>query len=236
MGIGSIVRLYEQGNVMVTGLIGSGKDMLMANVVVRRKKPYVSNVNYGGQFFPLSIHELECGGNTYKNFISGDIKYYEYPYPHGSDVYISDCGVYFPAQFCNELNRDYKQIPVFVALSRHVGRARVHANCQNLNRIWDKLRESSDIYINCRWCKVFFGKLVVQSVRIYELADSCAKRVPPFRLERPMLDQNRIQQWEIQFQNYEIAHGRVRQKILIYFNKSNYNTHIFEEVLKNGKK
>ena len=38
----SVIRLFKRGNVCVTGLRGTGKDLLMSNVVVRRKKPYIS--------------------------------------------------------------------------------------------------------------------------------------------------------------------------------------------------
>lgn len=68
------------------------------------------------------------------------MKAYEYPYPDGTDIYIADAGIYFPSQFCNELNRDYKYFPTFMALTRHLGEANVHFNVQNLNRVWDKIR------------------------------------------------------------------------------------------------
>ena len=51
-------NMFRDGNVCVTGLRGRGKDMLVANVVLRRKAqrkplPYVSNVDYGADFLPL---------------------------------------------------------------------------------------------------------------------------------------------------------------------------------------
>ena len=59
-------------------------------------------------------------------------------------------------------------------------------------------------------------------------------RVPPFRLRRPLLNADRRQQWEIQRSNYEISHGSVVPRTLIYFNRSNYNTRIFKEMLENA--
>lgn len=231
-----IVRLFEDGNVCVCGLRGRGKDLLMANVVARRKKEYVCNVDYGGDdlhhhFKPI---DYSCGKNTYRAFISGKVKRYVYPHPDGTDIYISDAGVYFPAQYCNELNRDYGYFATFMALSRHLGDCNVHFNAQNLNRVWDKIREQSDCYIMANRCFVLFGKIVLQLVTLYELYDSALKRVPPFRLSRPLLNRERQFQWEVQKSNYDIAHGSIQRKLLIYWHKSNYNTRFFKEVLENG--
>lgn len=71
MSIKKIIKLYENGNVSVSGNCGSGKDLLQANVIVRRKKPYVSNVNYGGEFYALDFTKLDCGSN-YEDFINGN--------------------------------------------------------------------------------------------------------------------------------------------------------------------
>ena len=46
MNMRKIVKLFEQGNVCVVGLRGCGKDMLFANVIARRRQPYVSNTDY----------------------------------------------------------------------------------------------------------------------------------------------------------------------------------------------
>ena len=234
MLIRSICKLFDDGNVCVTGLRGRGKDMLMSNVVVRRGKPYVSNTDYGGDFIPFVPMEFDCGRNTYKNFLSGSINYYDFPYPDGTDIYIADAGVYFPSQYCNELNRDYGYFSTFMALSRHLGASNVHFNVQNLNRCWDKIREQSDIYIMCNGCKVLFGKFVIQRVTLYELYDSAAKRVPPFRLRTPLLNRDRKFSWEMEKSKYDISYGSIRSRWLFYTHKSNYNTRIFKEMLSNG--
>lgn len=227
-----ILHMFEDGNVCVTGLRGRGKDMLMSNVVVRRKLPYVSNVDYKGKkarfinFNPLDYDTK----NDYKSFIGGSLTPYRFPHPDGTDIYISDAGVYFPSQYCSELNRLYGGFISFMALSRHLGACNVHINVQNLNRCWDKIREQSDIYISCNKCVVFLG-FVLQLVTIYENYDSCVKRVPPFRMKRPLFNKNREQQFEIAKQNYDTSFGKVERRILFYRNKSKYDTRVFKSML-----
>lgn len=50
-----MMKHFEDGNVCVIGLRGRGKDMLQGNVIVRRKKPYISNTDYGEIFTPWSL-------------------------------------------------------------------------------------------------------------------------------------------------------------------------------------
>lgn len=206
----------------------------MGNVIVRRNKPYISNVDYGGKHIPFVPKEFDCGGNIFRNFIEGDVKRYLYPYPDGTDIYISDAGVYFPAQYCNELTKYYGYFATFMALSRHLGASNVHTNAQSINRLYDKLREQSDVYLCCNWCKVFCGKYVLQVITLYECYDSAVKRVPPFRLAKPLINPDRRFQWEVQKNSYDISHGTIRRHLLFYRNKSSYNTRIFKEVLANG--
>lgn len=228
-----IIRLFEDGNVSVSGLRGRGKDMLMANVVVRRKLPYISNVNYGGEWISFDPAAIDLNGNTYKNFLSGKINPYKYPYRDGIDFYLSDAGVYYPSQYCSELNKEYKQIPGFAALTRHLGKCNFHYNAQNLNRVWDKIREQSDTYICCRRCKVIFG-IVFQVVRIYEKYDSCISQVPPFPVPRPLLNRDRKLSWDLANANYQCSHGKITAGLLIYRNRSTYDTRIFKSILEGG--
>lgn len=240
MNIKHIVKLFEDGNVCVLGERGSGKDMLFANVIARRNLEYISNCEYPKKYgLPLKYNKLDfdkidCGGNTYVDFMNDTVKPYTYPYPLGVDTYITDVGVYMPSQFCNELNKQYKHIPIFMALSRQIAEANVHINVQNLNRAWDKLREQSRTYITCLKCKmVKLGKhqLVVQKVRIYEKYDSCVSNVPPLRLPWYIhlgKDKMLARLYKL---NYEIQHGKIKEATIVYFNNSDYNTHIFREML-----
>lgn len=231
MSIRKICKMFDNGSVCVTGQRGSGKDLLTANVTVRRKKPYASNVDYGGDYKPLELSKLDMGGNTYDDFINGSLKPYHHPYERGLDIIISDVGVYLPAQYCNELNKKYPYFPTYFALSRQVSGNNVHISVQNLARCWDKLREQSETYIKCNWCKVVFG-FVIQSITVYDRADSCQARVKPCRITVPMFaNAERKLQAQMYRDTFFNTHGSVRDMLLIYRNKSNYDTLIFEKLL-----
>lgn len=227
-------KYFNSGNVCVTGLRGRGKDMMLANIACRNNHSYISNVDYTGdnRYIPLNLTALNCGQNNYRNFISGEIKPYDYPYADNTDIYISDVGVYFPSQYCNELNRDYKEFPVFMALSRQLGDNNVHINVQNLNRAWDKIREQSDTYIYCRWCKVFFGKIVIQRITIYDKYETCLARMETPRVRVPLFNRQARMQARIYLDQFRNTHGSIKTRWLFYTNKSNYDTRIFKKMLK----
>ncbi len=230
-----VKRMFEDGNVCVYGLRGRGKDMLMANIVYRRKKAYVANIDYKCSTAPFNAYKLEdiSVPNDYRAFNGEEtLKPYKYPYSDGTDVYFSDAGVHFPAQYCNELNKQYKGVTVFLALSRQVGACNMHLNVQSLNRAWDKLREQCDAYINCRSCNVFAkGKIVIQKVRIYEQYDSAAKCAIPFRLKRPLFNRQAKMMFDLEKQRYDQTYGRIRCLTLVYINKTNYDTRFFKTLL-----
>lgn len=231
-----IIKLFERGNVCVVGLRGCGKDMLMSNVVIRRKKPYISNIDYGGQFIPLTPDTMALGGNTFVNFKNGDIIPYEWQYPDGTDVYISDIGVYYPSQEQPYLDKHEKSLPLFMALSRQIGLSQVHTNCQNLLRCYTKIREQSDIYLKTNWCKVFFGKIVIQSVTLYEKEQSCADRVPRCPYSAPLFcPRSERELWNMKKLDYRVTYGDIKNYLLIYINKSSYDTRIFKKILKGEK-
>lgn len=236
MNIKWVCKLFKKYSVSVSGMRGRGKDMLFANVIVRRDEPYVSNTNYGGKYIPFDYSKIDIAMNTYHNFITGDLNYYEWPYEDGTDIYLSDIGVYFPSQYCNELNKRYPQLATCQSLLRHLGKAGFHSNGQTPNRTYDKIREHYDKFILCNFCKVLFGKIVLQKITIYDRYESFEKRAPVFPLRKPVFNADRRFQWEMQYANYLIAHGEIKSHWLIYINKSNYDTRVFKEMLLNGKK
>lgn len=229
-----IIKLFRAGNVCVCGLRGRGKDMLFANVAVRRGLPYVANIDYGGSYIKFNPLDYACGGNSYDDFITGTIKPYVYPHEDGTDIYVSDAGIYFPAQYCKELNKKYGYLSTFMALSRQLGECNFHFNVQNLNRVWDKIREQSDIYIMCNWCKVLFGRLVIQKVTVYEKYESAVDRVPPYRPPKVRMNNDRKMNISMEKQRYRTAHGDIKVYPLVYLNKSTYDTRQFKKILESA--
>lgn len=234
-----ILKMFNRGSVCVTGLRGTGKDMLMSNVIARRKASYISNMDYKVPYpyIPLDFEKIDPK-NNYQNFIAQEYNYYDYPYPKGIDIYVSDCGVYFPSQFCGELNKMYKNFPVFQALCRQLGRCNFHINSQNLNRVWDKIREQSDLYIRCLSCRVLFHKIVFQRIIIYDKYDSCVNRVQPFKpIRAPLLARKEARALYMS-KNEELKrsfferNGLVKKGFLIYVNKSSYDTYYFDKLLR----
>lgn len=214
MRIKKVCRLFKRGSVCVTGMRGSGKDMLTANVIARRKADYVSNVDYKikkGFYQEFDYDKINLNGNTYDDLLHKRVKPYSYPYINGSDIYLSDTGVYFPSQYCNELNKKYPSLPLFFALSRQLGDCNVHVNVQNLGRVWDKLREQSDIYIRCRYCLYLFG-FVVQGITLYDKAQSCQDRVKPCRLQSPLFNKQSKTMIRMYRDNHFNTHGMVKIK------------------------
>ena len=239
MMFSNIIKMFQNGNVCVCGLRGTGKDVLFGNVIARRRKPYVSNLDYtnGENYNELDFNKLDMGKNTYRDLISGKVKYYKYPYPLGSDIYLSDSGIYLPSQYCNELNKQYPYLPTYFALSRQVSHNNFHVNTQHLGRPWDKIREQADQYIRCRGCIVLLGKLVIQQITIYDKYESALNRVKPCRISVPIFAKREVKQSaEMYLDNFYNTHGSVKNHILIYFNKSKHDTYYFEKLFEGGKK
>lgn len=237
MTIKKLAKRFEKYSVAVTGSKGSGKDVLFGNVIQSRKKPYISNLDYTAdqRLIPLNLTDFQVN-NSYKNFISGQLNKYLFPYPDGIDIYISDAGVYFPSQYNGELNRDYKDFPTYFALSRQISDTAIHYNTQAYGRVWDKIREQCDWYIRCNWCK-FIGKLVIMSITEYDKAESCQNRVKPQKLTRVGVLSNRREKLNesIARDQYQNTYGLVRNRLLVFINKSKHDTRRFREVLENGK-
>lgn len=179
--------------------------------------------------FDFDIKVWELSGNTYDDFANGTLKQYVYPYPDDIDYYISDAGVYFPAQYCQELVKKYQSAPFFQALSRHLGDCNVHCNVQNMPRVWDKIREQSDIFIRMDKCKKLFGKLFYVRSYVYDNEDACNKRVVPPKFGMGGKGKDRRVQWES-------VNGHVRK--IAFFTKLPYayDSRRFKRLLENGLK
>lgn len=233
------VKKFEKGNCCVVGLRGKGKDLMFGNVIARRKKPYISNLNYTNRknFIPLDFDKIDCGCATWKDFVNGTLPHYEFPYPFESDVYVSDVGVYLPAQYCNEINKAYPHIATYQAISRQLSRNNFHINTQNLNRCYDKIREQSDTYFWCEKC-LYIPKLniVIQKVYEYDKYSSCCDRVKPAKIRVPLFNKEAQMQANVYLDKFRNTYGSIKCHLVIYRNKSKHDTYYFEKEFEKGVK
>lgn len=230
-----VCSIFKHHSIIVTGERGSGKDLLFSNVVSYRNEPYCSNMRYNDTTlcYPFEPVYLKLGGNTFKNFSSGNIIPYSYPLPDKVDYYISDAGVYFPSQECNTLNKLYPETPLFQALLRHLGNANFHCNVQNINRLWDKIREQSDYYIRCIRCKVSKRGIVSQEFILYDKYQSCVDRVKPFKAPVKLFGKGKLD-ISLERQRFNQSYGMVRKFKIKYKNKGKYDSRRFKAMLENG--
>lgn len=233
IGLKVIQKMFKYGSVMVTGMRGRGKDVLFGNIIARDKRPYISNIDYGYERIPYQYKDIAIG-STYKDIINRTVKPYKYPYPENCDIYLSDGGIEYPSQYNGELNKEFKDIPLFMALSRQIALANVHANVQNYGRLWDKMREQCDQYIYCERC-LWIGQYVIQSVIVYDKAESCQNRVQPCRIKVPIFGGKEARMnAKIYIDKFLNQNGSVARKLLIYKNKSKHDTRYFKKLFEKG--
>lgn len=227
------VRLFSHGNVLVSGMRGRGKDLAFCTVINARKKNYISNVQYSNpkakfKRFDFDPKVWALAGNTYTDMVDNTVKTFSYPYPDGIDYYISDAGIYFPSQYQAELVKRYKGAPLFQALSRHLGDCNVHCNSQNQNRIWDKIREQSDIYIVMKSAWFVPGtKFFRLSAYEYSLEESAEKQIipPRFGLSKNAREQKML---------FENNHGRIKKITFWSRLPYSYDSRRFKRILENN--
>ena len=175
-------KQFSKQNVIVTGKKGAGKDVLFSAVINRRRKKCYSNIDFGKYSIVKPIAYLNTLPNTYENLLENKITIIEKNIEERTDYYLSDGGIYLPSQYDIALCKsdNYKSLPIFYALSRHLGNMNVHVNVQNINRLWIKLREHADYYINCKLCVNLGLWLYLKTVH-YEDYDDCLNNKLPTR-------------------------------------------------------
>lgn len=227
------VKQFEKGNVLVSGMRGRGKDVAFCVVVNSRKRNYISNIQYSNpkkryQRFNFDAKVWALSGNTYTDLIDNRVKTYSYPYPDGIDYYISDAGIYFPSQYQSELVKRYAGAPMFQALSRHLGDCNVHVNSQRQNRVWDKIREQSDIYIVMRGCHVLrFLKIALIRYTIYDNEESAEKQIklPFFGLGKRARELK---------QSFLATHGAIKNGFFFTKIPYRFDSRRFKKILENN--
>ena len=187
-------KQFARQNVIVTGKKGTGKDVLFSAVINKRKEMAYSNINYGKYTIVKPISYLNTLPNTYENLLQGDVQIIEKNIDEETDYYLSDGGIYLPSQYDVALckNDNYKSLPIFYTLSRHLANMNVHVNVQNINRLWIKLREHADYYITCKYCINLGFWLYLKTIH-YESYDDCLNNKLPVRRRQRTDDKGHIE-------------------------------------------
>lgn len=216
-------KFFNNNNVIVYGKKGTGKDVLF-NYITNTRKYYYSNIPYTNKNYQLiTPNDLKLGSNTFENMLHNQVLKCNWNYKEKTDFFISDCGVYLPSQYDSILHKNYKGLPLFYALSRHIGLHNVHCNAQNLERIWKALREQADIYIKClKTIKLPFF-LVVK----YRYYDKYQSAVNDIRITKGGLLKTSD---TIKVQNANV--GIIKEKFIIVSKyKTKYNSRYFKDLL-----
>lgn len=241
-GLRSIIRLtqnknFNSGNLSITGVKGSGKDVLTGNIIARQKNKYISNIDYtkDDRYIPLDLNAFNVN-NTYENFISGNINKYVYPYEDNINVYISDAQTYFPCHFDSQLTKKYPYLATWASLQRQLGDSTLTVNSQSHGLVWKTLRvQCCDHYIRCDKCKVLFGKIVIATYYYYDKEESLLARVKPCRIKKPLICNSEtkanIEMYRDKFFN---TYGTVEYHWYICWNKSKHDSRAFKTMLANG--
>lgn len=221
---------FKNGNVIVSGKKGRGKDLLFQYVINKRKDYYYSNINYGGESKTISINDVSCSPNDYNALINGDVEKTKHLFKEGKDIYISDGGSFLPSQMDSILHKKYPSMPLYYALSRHLYNSNVHVNTQNVERVWKALREQADFYPVCKRVYKWLPGFLIIKVISYDKYQSCVNGVLPLKKRWNKDSKN-------QYDLYTAQNGDIR-KFYVFVRKSTikYNTRAFERVLLKGRR
>lgn len=217
---------FEKGNVIIFGKKGKGKDVFMQAIINRRAKPYLANQDYGGKYRGIAIGEINTDPNDFTHMIHDDIT----PIPFDArffkaDAYVSDAGIYLPSHYDSTLDKNYKSMPIFYALSRQLYQNNIHVNTQALSRVWIKLREQADSYF-LALKTVRLPLMLFVKVRYYDQYESAKQSLLPFKV--PFLTINgHMRALKAQFDS---TNGIIKEKwVSIFKFRVNYDTYAFRE-------
>lgn len=214
-----LVEQFCNKNVFVFGKKRTGKDLLFAHVIHLRNAKHYANIPYNHNTEVIELKKINVGGNTFLDIIKGNIVPFMPNFNIGQDIYLSDAGIFFPSQYYRDLDKLFSDMPIFFALSGHLYELNVHCNCQELGRVWDKLREQADCYIRVLGCVWYRNFAIVDTITYSDYASAERKILP-------------IDKYSSEKQKAEFCakHGDiVYRKFQIYKSYLEYDTHYFRQ-------
>jgi len=208
-----LINEFSRCNVIVYGKKGTGKDLIFAHVIDLRGQLHYANMAYDCNTDVITLNEVSVGDNTYAEVIADNVIKITAAFELGCDIYISDAGIYLPSQYHKDLDKHYKSMPLLYATSRQLYCNNIHANVQNLGRLWDKLREQADSYIRCRETTER-GKYLYVRLISYEEYNAAARNLLPCNDKQ-----------------FRATNGDIRERVIrIPKNRIQYDTYYFRSI------
>ena len=219
---------FKRCNVLVAGKKGTGKDLLNAYVIRKRKEEHYANIPYDDNTNVIKLIEVNCGQNDYDHIVNDRIVQEDHRFKEGKDIYISDIGIYLPSYMDSKLYVKFPSMPVLYALSRQLYGNNIHCNTQNIERGWKAIREQADFFVICRRTYKIFGFLITK-MTTYDRYQSAKDDVRPVKTR--LL--NKYSKAEVDI--YHAQQGEIREGYIIQRAKNlKYDTRYFEKVLLKG--
>ena len=223
----ALIEAFENDNVIVFGKKGKGKDLIFNKTINARNRPAYANIPYNKLLcVEKDLSELSVAPNTFENIMDHNVVQIPKTLKEETDYYISDAGNYLPAQNSAQLVKKYPSFPTYYSLSRHLYKSNVHANTQELSRIWNLLREQAGRFIKAEKTVCLFGKFLITTFIVYDTYQSAASEIKPFKQHLLNGEQKALKS------DFEAKHGLVkRYRIMQLTNHVYYDTRAFHKII-----
>lgn len=200
----ALLDCFLNFNTCVFGLRGKGKDILFNKVINIRNTPCYATIPYNKELcIETTLENFSVSPNTFESIVNDDITIIKKTLKENTDLYISDAGNLLPAQNNAQLVKKYPGFPAFYSLSRHLYNMNIHYNTQDLNRVWNLLREQTG-----RWIKavktVKIGCFLITSFIVYDREASAASEMLPFKTSIFNKEAKALKM------DFEAKHGQIR--------------------------
>lgn len=224
-GKNKLLECFNNGNVIVFGKKGKGKDLIFNKVINSRDRKCYANIPYNKDLCKVkSIKDFSVEPNTFKDLIEDNIKVVKKTNEEETDFYISEAGNYLPSQYEGMLNRLYPSFPIYYSTSRHLTNSNIHCNTQYLGRVWSKIREQADSYIMANGTIKIFN-LLITKFRYYELYATALSGMLPYKASALSSSEARAGA-----KDHEAKHGIIQDYFIIQFTKNvHYETRYFHK-------
>lgn len=219
--------IFRNSSTYTFGAKGKGKDLLFQKVInLRKNEGYYSNIYYGGYYQNLNLNAMNVEPNTINDFINGELRGIRTYLVEQRDLYVSDAGLYLPNYEDAKLNKEYKSMPLFIAVQRHILLSNTHVNSQAYGRVWKKIREQADFYFKALKVVKIMPFALYAKIRIYDKETSAEQDLRP--LKRKLFQKNSQSQAD-----YSASNGLIEERwYRLSRRKIKYDTRAFKRLFK----